>query len=409
VELIFSPSGTETHSIAAQLTSSNLSTPALVIMMETNETGSGVVSALNEKPCNGKHNIEIAQVPIRLEDGTPRPLAKIDEEVEILATKAVASDRRVLLILVDQSKTGLIAPSPGCVMALHCLYPDNIEVLVDACQFRIGIPTLHAYLEQGFMVALTGSKFLTAPSFSAVLLLPEVVAERLHKRAFPQRLLSFTSKAHWPENRTVNPKQEDMRDLTGRPEFVGVWQPDCITNFGLFLRLAVALEELRRFRAASQTATIDFLLAFAEAIHQRLSLDPHFEPLPASQLDRRPLIEANNWDHLQTIFPFLLYNPLLTGRIPLSREQTGNIYQQLQSPLWTITLDHTEGNVALIRCQLGQPVACGTRNGISVSALRLCLSSRLIIEATTQSDKAYSIIKDALKALDKTAWLIERS
>jgi hypothetical protein len=409
LELIFSPSGTETHAIATQLTGSNLPTPALVIMVEANETGSGVVSALNEKPCNENNNIELVQVSIRLENGMPRLLAEIDAEVETLVAKAVASDRRVLLILVDQSKTGLIAPSPACVMALHSLYPNHVEVLVDACQFRIGLPTLRAYLEQGFMVALTGSKFLTAPSFSAVLLLPANVAERLQKRAFPRGLIFSSSRAHWPENWMVNPRQEDERNLTVRPELVEGWQSEYVANFGLLLRLAVALEELRRFRTVPQSTTIDFLRAFAEAIHQRLSSDPHFEPLPVTPLDRRPLIATNNWDHLQTIFPFLLYSPLLTGRIPLNREQTGNVYQQLQSSLWTITLDHTEGNIALICCQLGQPVACGTRNGTPVSALRLCLSSRLIVEAITQCDQGLSIIDDALKALDKTAWLIEHS
>jgi hypothetical protein len=403
LELIFSPSGTETHAIAAQLTDSNVLTPALVIMVEANETGSGVVSALNRHALNEHNNVEVAQVPIRFEDGTPRPLTEIDAEVKILATKAVISDRRVLLILVDQSKTGLIAPSPACVMALQSLYPDNIEVLIDACQFRIGLPTLRAYIEQGFMVALTGSKFLTAPSFSAVLLLPEVVAGRLQKRTFPCGLISCSAKAHWPENWRFNPTQTDEQDLTVRPELV----EDCVANFGLLLRLAVALEELRRFRAVSQTARINFLLAFAEAIHQRLSSDSHFEPLPVSKLDRRPLIEANNWDHLQTIFPFLLYKPQLSKREPLSREQTEIVYQQLQSSLWTITLDHAEGNIALIRCQLGQPVACGIRNGIPVSALRLCLSSRLIVEAITQGDQGLSVIDDALKTLDKTAWLIE--
>jgi hypothetical protein len=289
-------------------------------------------------------------------------------------------------------------------MVLLSLYPDNIDVLVDACQFRIGLTTLRAYLEQGFMVALTGSKFLTAPSFSAVLMLPELLAERLQKRVFPQGLLSCTTKAHWPENWTGNPKREDTQDLTVRHELIEGWQPDCVTNFGLILRLAVALDELRRFRAAPQTATIDFLLAFAEAISQRLESDPHFESLPVTQLDRHPLTEANNWDHLQTIFPFLLYNSRPTGRIPLSRKQTTNVYQQLQSPL-----DAPEIDIGRIRCQLGQPVACGIRNGIPVSALRLCLSSRLIVEATTQSNKGYSIIKDALNALDKTAWLIEIS
>ncbi|MEY3808442.1 MAG: hypothetical protein RI893_1418, partial [Pseudomonadota bacterium] len=345
LELIFSPSGTDTHGTVAQYTAS----PALIIMVEANETGSGVTSALNQG------NNKVVQVSIRQDDGTPRPLTDIDAEVEILASNAVASGRRVLLILVDQSKTGLIAPSPAGTMALHQRYPDKLEVLVDACQFRIGRATLRAYLEQGFMVALTGSKFLAAPSFSALLLLPATVAKRLKKPP--------------------------------------------LANFSLLLRCALALEELRSFRSLPKAKLIDILLAFTEAIDQRLRSDPHFAALPVPPLDRSPLIAANDWDHLQTIFPFLLYEPRSTGRRLLTREQTLTIYQQLQSPRYT-----PENNtVASIRCQLGQPVACGTRN----SVLRLCLSSRLLVEAVTRGDRGLLLIKNALQALDTTALLIQ--
>jgi len=403
LELIFAASGTDAHAIAAQYTGSGVSTPALIIMVEANETGSGVASALADKQDRDENSftvnnaVEVVQVSIRLEDGSPRPLAKIDAEVEALASKAAASNRRVLLILVDQSKTGLIAPSPACVMALHHRFPDNIEVLVDACQFRIAMPTLRAYLEQGLMVALTGSKFLTAPSFSAALLLPSTIAERLQKRALPRGLLTSSSRANWPINWT------------------GAESLDHAANFGLLLRCEVALEELRRFRMAPQTTTIDFLLNFAGAIHQRLLSDPHFEPLPVPLLDRRPLVEANSWDHLQTIFPFLLYHPQPVGRIPLSREETRHVYQRL--PDASMQSSAIAPCIALppasmqssIRCQLGQPVACGTRNGIAVSALRLCVSSRLIVEATVSDDKGMAIIKNALMALDKTALLIQSS
>lgn len=386
LELVFAPSGTDIHAITAQYTGSEVSKPPLIIMVEANETGSGVASALIENSVTDTSAVEVVQVSIRLDDGTPRPLSAIDDEVEALVNKAVASDRRVLLILVDQSKTGLIAPSPACVMALHRRFPDNLEVLVDACQFRIGIPTLRAYLEQGFMIALTGSKFLTGPSFSAALLLPLTVAERLKKRTFPRGLLSCSSRAHWPT------------------DWIGAEHMDNAANFGLLLRCEVALEELRRFRAMPQTAVIDFLQTFAQTIRQRLDSDPHFEPLPVPQLDRSPLIAAHNWDHLQTIFPFLLYDPQPAGRIPLSCEQSRRVYQQLPT-----AMDHADSDIAAIRCQLGQPVTCGLRNGIAVSALRLCLSSRLIVEATTQGDKGITVIKDALLALDKTALLIRSS
>lgn len=385
LEIIFSPSGTDTHAIAAQYIASGASTPPLIIMVDANETGSGVASAL--AGCSVDSTVEVVQIAIRQEDGAPRSIAVVDTEVEILVSKAVASDRRVLLILVDQSKTGLIAPSPGCVIALHRRFPDHVEVLVDACQFRIAIPTLRAYLKQGFMVALTGSKFLSAPSFSAALLLPPAVAERLQKRPFPRNLLSCSSpRANWP------------------PRWIGAEDVDHAANFGLLLRCEVALEELRRFRTVPLAAMIDFLAVFAEAIRRRLFSDPHFEPLPVLQFDRRPLIQANSWDHLPTIFPFLLYAPQTAGRIPLNREQTLHIYRQLP-----INPDQSSSKIAsLIRCQLGQPVLCGSRDGIAVSALRLCISSRLIVEAMTSKGRSDAIVNGALAALDKIVLLIRQ-
>ncbi|MGZ5018061.1 MAG: hypothetical protein ACXV8U_20020 [Methylobacter sp.] len=400
LKLIISSSGTDTHGIAAQYAASGASVPPLLIMVEANETGSGVTSALNGNTVTDQYGVEVTQVSVRQDDGMPRPSAKIDTEVEDLVNDAIAADRRVLLILVDQSKTGLIAPSPACAIALHRRYPENVEVLVDACQFRIAAPTLRAYLEQGFMVALTGSKFLSGPSFSASLLLPSTVAKRL----FPRGLLSSPPKADWID-------EEQLGHAT---------------NFGLLLRYEVALEELRRFRAIPEPAVIDFLQTFAQAIQQRLTSDPHFEPLTVPQLERRPLTETNNWDHLQTIFPFLLYQPQSTGRIPLSCEQTLQVYQQLpvavDYPNAVIASTHHGAAPASpkmptldpqppaciqssIRCQLGQPVACGTRNGIAVSALRLCVSSRLIVEATMHKSLGIAIISDALKTLDKTALL----
>lgn len=380
LELIFSPSGTDAHAVAAQYTASGASAAPLIVMVEANETGSGVASALNENPVTGHNGVDVAQVPIRFDDGAPRPSNAIDADAAALVEAAVASDRRVLLILVDQSKTGLIAPSPACAIALHRRYPDHVEVLVDACQFRIAIPTLHAYLEQNFMVALTGSKFIAAPSFSAALLLPSAVAQRLQQRPFPNGLLPDSSQANWP------------------PNWLGAQQLDDAANFGLLLRCEAALAELRRFRAVPESAVAELLQAFATAVQQRLTADPHLELLETPPLNRLPLITADSWDRLPTIFPFLLYRP---GRIPLTREQSRHIYQQLQS--------RSDSAIPTQRYQLGQPVACGTRNGIPVSALRLCLSSRLIIEAIDRNDRGNSLIENALNALDQAARLAQAS
>lgn len=363
-DVIFSPSGTDIHTLAAQSMRSGVSLPPRIVMIETNETGTGVAAAMTGID---RHTSEVVQVRIRLSDGTPRPQADIDADVTRLVSDALASEQRVLLILIDQSKTGLIAPSLSCVLTLYRRFQGNMDVLVDACQFRLSEATLRAYLAQGFMVALTGSKFLTGPSFSGVLLIPPKTRQRL------------------PLNPPALP----------------------VANLGLLLRWEVALHELRTFRAVPQATVINFLHDFSDAIQQRLHKDPLFEPLAVPQLDRRPLLNANNWDHLQTIFPFLLYHAN-AERTPLSAEETQSIYQQLPVNLHFNT-EHPDAFIAAMRCQTGQPVASGKRNGITVSALRLCISTRLIVKAATDGDKGATVIAEALVVLDKIALLIRLS
>ncbi len=359
VELAFATSGTDAHYLAAQYAASAADHPLRVVMVEEEETGSGVVAALSAQDANGRKLCSIDLVPLRAAEGAPRPTAEIDTEVTARVNEAVTLGERVLLIMVDQSKTGLIAPSPACVVQLNQRYPGHVNVLVDACQFRIAPPTLRAYLQQGFMVALTGSKFLTGPSFSAALLYPGVSGP-------------------------VVRADGDFGEV----------------NFGLLLRWEAALVELRRFRAVPDALIIRYLEAFAHAVQDRLISDLCFEPLAVPPLDRQPLLASQSWDHIQTIFPFLLYRSTAAGRIPLERGETLQIYRQLQQPQI-----QQSGSAGEVCCQFGQPVACGTRDGVAVSALRLCLSARQISDAAGQNGIA-GLIDEALAALDKTAGLI---
>lgn len=339
VNLLFAASGTDAHVLASRCAA--FGHPLRVVMVEEDETGSGVKAGLSALSC------EISLVPLRTSDGAPRPTSLIDADVASRVRDALNHGQRVLLIMVDQSKTGLIAPSAACVADLHRRYP--VEVLVDACQFRVTPATLRAYLQQGFMVALTGSKFWTGPSFSAALLLPEKFEPAASSEV----------------------------------------------NLGLLLRWEAALVEWRRFCALPQEAVVHCLALFARAVRHRLMHDPCFEPLDVPPLDRSPLVEDSGWDRIQTIFPFLLYCDDLSGnKCPLDRDQTMRVYRQLQS-----------GDSGGVRCQLGQPVACGVRGGVPVSALRLCVSARQISDAAEKGGVT-ELIHDAMAALDETARLV---
>ena len=362
IELLFAASGTDAHRIVARSLAGCDAKPLCIVMVQEEETGSGVAAALTaaDVDAGAVHPVYVQKVLLRTGEGRPRLRGDVDADVAALTENAVKGGMQVLLIMVDQSKTGLIAPSPGCVIDLHHAYADSVTVLVDACQFRIAPPTLRAYLQQGFIVALTGSKFLTGPSFSAALLLPP---------------------------------------------YSGITEAQRIEAYGgigLLLRWEAALVEYRRFRALPSSTIAGILQDFAGAVLARLASDAHFEPLAVHSLDRRVLIDEESWDGIQTIFPFLLYRPKShAGRSPLSRSVTLQIYHQLQQP---IASDYA---ISLLRCQLGQPVACGVREGVPVSALRLCISARLISDAATQKGIS-GLIGDAQAVLDKAAWLIDR-
>jgi hypothetical protein len=327
VSLIFAPSGTDAHALAARRVSCDR-----VVMVEASETGSGVVAALG---------VPVDTVKLRAGDGMPRDAVEIDAEVTRLVELRVAAGQRVLLVMADQSKTGICAPGFECVVKLQRL----AQVLVDACQFRVAPATLRAYLAQGWMVALTGSKFLTGPAFSAALLVP-----------------------------------------------AGDGAPSCEVNFGLLLRWEAALVELRRFRAVPESDIIDTFQVVADSIRHRLMSDPHFGYLPVPE--RPVLYGTRHWDHYQSIFSFVLYRRKTDGRyVPLDCSETRQVYLQLQS--------------ADVHAQFGQPVPCGTRDGVPVSALRLCLSARLVTDARDGAGIAV-LIAGAQRVLDQLIRLLDQ-
>ncbi len=410
VELVFAASGTDLHLIAAQLAGNGSVLPTRVIMVDAVETGSCVPAALAGRhfssraalgdavsqgaAISGGAALEVVSVALRDGDGGTRQTAAVDAEVETLVATAVALGQRVLLILVDVSKTGLIAPSPACVLTLRQRFAKSIDVLVDACQFRIAPSSVRAYLEHGFMLALTGSKFVTGPTFAGALLFPAVVAQRLRRQPFPRALQRYSTRADWPKTWTT----------------AAILQP--VANYGLLLRWEAALQELRDLRAVPEAKIAGFLQDFANAVRNRLNNDACFAPLDVPALDRRPLLAACGWDHTQTIFPFVLYRPESgPGKIPLSSGATREIYRLLQTDLGCRPDPGGRGgpadDCASLRCQLGQPVVCGTHNGRPVSALRLCASARLVVAATAQDGmNSTAVIAQAMAALDKTAWLV---
>ncbi len=353
-------SGTDLHRIAVERVRTRSDLPPRVIMMEAAETGSGVAAALAGGDAGRETAPELVEVALRRPDGVPRPLGRVHAEIEAQVESAAGAGRPVLLIVLDVSKTGLLAPAPAFAAELHRRFAPGLEVMVDACQFRLSRTSLRGHLDRGFSVAVTGSKFLTGPSFCGAL---------------------FT-----PSGGRTGPVDADVHP-------------------GLLLRWEAALAELQAFGRVPGADTRAFIEAFGDAVQRRLDADPALEPLPGRPLDRALAGAAADWDALPTVFPFLLYRRTAEGtRLPLTRDETSAVHRRL--PEANAPDDAPATASCGLRCQVGQPVACGSRSGTPVSALRLCLGARLIVEATADGGRrAQQVIDRALAVLDKAAWL----
>lgn len=384
VSAVLASSGTDLHLLTTQWLR-----PQRTVMVMPSETGSGVAAAVQGKhfnrhsACGGEVAIgtcvsdwqgELVTLSARAADGSLRDSADIDADCIAGVSEAVQAGQRVLLILTDVSKTGLIVPGIETVLELKRRWPEQVEVLVDACQFRLAATTVRAYIAQGFMVALTGSKFMGGPTFCGALLIPPATAARYRDTALSPDAQAYSTAADWPL----------------------AWQTGCFlpaaANFGLLLRWEAAMTELRAFFALPDQPVAMFLRDFARAVHERLARDACFEALPVAPLCRSILGNDACWDAEQTIFPFLLF---ASNGAPLSRDETGRLYHALRNP--------PTGSAAR-RFQLGQPVACGNRDGVPVSALRLCVSAPMLV-AACRDGRARAVLADALAALDEASRL----
>ena len=387
--VVFAASGTDIHLIAAQMTASagmgstQNTRPLLIVTTEATETGAGVPSALAARHYSENaamagpvcldeflqetRAVEIAVVPSRDAGGIPVPAQDLDAKVEALVDRTAARGQSVMLVALDLSKTGLLAPSPACALRLKRRHPDLVNVLVDACQFRLTPSSIRSYVDQDFLVALTGSKFVTGPAFSGALLAPPNLARRWRERPLPKSMSAYCARADWPQGWAARKAMKHA------------------ANIGLLLRWEAALSELKSFFALDQSAVANFLGEFASAVQKKLTDDSSFEPLDVFKPVRGSAALKNAWDSIPTIFPFLLRR-----RRYLDIEETKGVYK----------------NLLARHGQIGQPAICGQRKGNPVGALRLCSSMRLAVDALSPSGRGSSfVIAEALGLLDKVSTL----
>lgn len=406
VDIVFSPSGTDTQLHALFLARAVLGVPPVTIVVGADQTGSGTAytargrhfstmtaSGFAVRKDGAVAGLSGDSIALPLRDAGPGIAMRPDADAVVLrAVEAtIAQGAPVLLQIMDSSKLGWRAPSAACLDEIARRWPGKVQVLVDACQARLGRRRLRSYLDRGYMVLITGSKFFGGPAFSGALLVPKGLS-RLIDRAggIAPGLFEYAGRCDWPQ-----------AWITLRSRF------ERRPNFGQWLRWEAALTEIGSYYAVPGAFRAKALAELAAGIDCMIALSPALQAVPSGHakvgVDDEEFAQA-------TIFPFTL---LRDGR-PVSNAETCAVHRALAADMnGEISGSAADRQIAAQRCLIGQPVRLERPDGSPQAVLRLCVGARLVTEAwsadATQAQRNVQHILDRIAhVLVKIELLLDR-
>ena len=415
VEVVLTPSGTDAELVALAV-SLAAGEPVRSIMIGPAEVGSGSTPAAGgrhfstllpsgeiadpDSPLRGLPTdlVEVTGVSVRDEDGALVACPEIEERIEALARTA---PDRILLHVVEGSKTGVRAPRADFVAACQARLGERIDVVVDAAQMRIDQPTVKAHLDRGRMIVITGSKFFGGPPFSGAVLIPAALAERLgdeNDGEVAQGLADYLTKTDVPDSLSA------LRAVA-RPG----------QNLGLLTRWVAALAEMRSFHNASPEIRDEVLRRLAAGARSILEEAPGVR-IVESPFTAIPDDDDRGLDDLPTIFTFevigpdgqpLTYEAARLAQRLVARDLTGRLRDD--------DVDALPHQVAARSFHLGQPVRLYRRGDGWIAGLRIAVGaptvSQIVFDHTrgaTWTDRIEVVLSDMRDSLEKLALVVAR-
>lgn len=386
VEVVLAPSGTDSQLYALFIARACLGAPLTSIVVAAEETGSGTAFTtlgqhFNAQTAHCAHvmrgapiaglaeGLERIDIRARSNDGVARTAAQVDSDVLSAIAAARSQDRGVLLLAMDQSKSGLGGPSRDCLHFIEEQFGASVLIVVDACQGRLSREALKEHLSRGHIVLMTGSKFFTGPPFSGAVFVPPQIAERLNRNCeVPVGLGDYSGRSEWPRGWTQIRQQLPER-----------------MNIGMWLRWEAALAEITAYHTVPEVFRRAALTRFADALPVLLS---EFEFCRVIDSERSHSGDPCD-QTIRTIFPFLLVKSEET----LTFDYARRVYYALNSDL---SCELRPGEALSDRlhastlCHIGQPLLMKERGSREIGALRLSADARLVCDAWVPGDEEAS-------------------
>jgi len=399
-EIVFAPSGTDAQLQALFVAQARLGVKLTTIMVGSDQTGSGAAytargrhfNTLTAGGCAVRKDEPVAglaceavTVPLIDPAGEARRLAEIDTAVLDAVAAATAGGAGVLLQIMDSSKLGWRAPGEDCLAEIARQWPGQVQVVVDACQMRLGRGRIKAYLDGGYMVLITGSKYFGGPAFAGALLLPAALSCPLLKKGVKPApgLADYTNRSDWPKAYKTLRRRLESR-----------------CNLGQWLRWEAALAEMTAYYAVPAAFRAMAVKELGRGIEDLIMLSPSLE---AVQRPARTSAAADEEFSEATIFPFTVRGP----RGLIGAEKCRALYRALNRDMSkTIATSAADAEVAARHCLIGQPVKLERAGAKPVAALRLCIGARLITEGWSQ--ESASARRNLEHTLDRIAGVVAK-
>ncbi|MFB6451546.1 hypothetical protein [Bradyrhizobium tunisiense] len=395
VDVVFSPSGTDSQIHALFLAGAALGARPVTIVVGADQTGSGTTHT-----ARGHHfsSMTASGIAVR-KDGAVAGLAgssialpllgpgiamRADADVAVLHAieTTIGQGVPVLLQIMDSSKLGWRAPSAACLDEIARRWPRKVQIVVDACQARIGRRRLRSYLDRGYMVLMSGSKFFGGPAFSGALLVPKGLSRSLDRvEGIAPGIFDYAGRCDWPMAWTALRSRFERRP-----------------NFGQWLRWEAALAEIGSYYAVPGAFRAKVLAELAAGIDSMIALSPSLRSVPGTT--RTANVDDEEFAQT-TIFPFML----LRGGKPVPIAETSAIHRAMARDMnEEISGSAADRQVAAQRCLIGQPVRLERQDWASQAVLRLCVGARLVTEIW--SPDAAEAGRNVQRVLDRIAHVL---
>ena len=384
-QIIFSPSGTDSSLQIAAITQIISDKEITHVLVASDETGSGVATAL--KGCHfenttalnypvkqgdhieGFRDIDLIKIPLKDENGQLKSSTQLDTEIFAAISKTNELGRHIVLHTMDQSKLGYQSPSQEMIGNLKKLDNLSIQIIVDGSQLRLDPIDIRNYLNKGYIVTITGSKYFTGPPYAGALIVPKNVSQSINsvKNTLPEGLTKYYNHSDWPTSWLCS------KDL-----------PDGF-NYGSYMRWNAAIVEMDRYFKTPILYRNLGIEMFCNFVEESIKEASFLEPLFGDEIKINTYnSEKFGLRNIRTIFPFFI----LRNNQVLTIDQVKNLYKLLNSDL---SDQFSASSLEIIRlaaqkCHIGQAVNVKYGNDVQSAVLRISLGARVISESWVNRD-----------------------